>query len=735
MAKLGKLRFNWRGVWVSGNSYEEDDMVYYNGATYICNANTSSTTSPQDRLGTNTDDPGVVGTDWTLYSHGGFGGNANAGQEGYVSANTFVYGANSYSHAYITNSWWRAGTYYYGDSAQFLANTGVIGTYRVKTTSTTLPPANTTVNPTSDWDRIAFGSTDNAKTALVHPKCASPFPNAGYVLRDDWAGETFSGNSANIWYGDTYGYAINNECNNYDRAYFVNKNYGLVRTPGMAGTGLPSSPFRGNASNVFRTSEIPFRHLDWIDGVLPTPDGEPPKLTQVLQHYSGVLVLFNNGEVHYEGLNAAGEAGRGSTGNDNEGVFNRWGYSQVNSGDETTVLRGKKAIRIAMSLGTASAATHSTYALIDNGDNTTTVYACGENAHGQLGQGDTTDLSVPTAITFDAATHGKIVDIWSSGGVTGRLWVLTDQAKMFACGDNLYGTLGVGDTTDKNTLTLVKDWGPEGGIRKFSSGGNHTYGHCGVVTNNGKLWTWGRTDHGQLGNGSTASSQETSPIQIGTNTDWINVWCMGYNNTAFTFGTRGTSEFVNDLYHMGGSPDYIGGLGSTTENLTVGGGQPLDSYGNTISNIINVATMVGYVGNFGSVGLEQYIGPTHFENQNGYKTRWYHQGENIEGTFGRAQNNENFTQQDLPSASTNATAKYYYHQNLYVPADINPYRICYYQFGYQTALMLLVVDKDLGRVYFTGDGDYGLNTSSNVNALATASAGQTAASYVPLPYL
>ena len=50
---LGKLKFNWRGDWISSSSYEIDDVVYYNGSAYVAvQNNTASNPASQHALGT-----------------------------------------------------------------------------------------------------------------------------------------------------------------------------------------------------------------------------------------------------------------------------------------------------------------------------------------------------------------------------------------------------------------------------------------------------------------------------------------------------------------------------------------------------------------------------------------------------------------------------------------------------------------------------------------------------------
>jgi len=723
MAHIGKLRFNWRGVWVSGTNYKPDDMVQYKGQTYICNANTSSTTSPQDRVTTNSDNPGSAGTEWTLYSHSGLGGDANRGETGYKSSNTFMFGTDRSSHGHLTNSYWRSGTYYHGDNVQYIANNGVSGTYRVNVASTTLPPANTTANPTTDWDRIAFGTASPNKTALVHPDCAEPFPNSGYILRSQWSGNNMVGNSTPAWFGDTYGYGVTDSTQYFmGGCCFINKNFLPVTIPGDAANATAGSPPFEQVDNFWTTSEVPFRHLDYLDGVLDTPDGEPPKVSMLLKDYAGMFVLFNNGEVHYYGANTKGQAGRGTTTDtEQNGAFNRWGYANVNRTGETKVLRGKKAIRIAMTLGNATNTDTATYALISYGaNNTNEIWHSGDNHYGQGAAAGSVDNTVPTHITtgangWDQAAFGNPVDIWANGGTYGRIWVLTDTGKMYACGYNVHGQLGVGDLVSKPVWTLVKDWGTVGGIKKFATAGNQR-NVAAVVAGNGTLWTWGENAAGALGQGDT--SVRSSPTQVGSDTDWQNVWVFGGSGTGtgdhVTFATKGTSQTDNDLYACGDGANYVLGQGNATDQQSFV--QPLDSYGATISNIVNVKAITGTGAVHIGIGLEQYIADTSITNQNGYKTRWYFQGDQYGNVFelgSAASPTTNTLDADLPKPSASATEQYYYHQNLRVFPGVNPYRISLQTRGYtQATSAAIYFDKDVGRVIATGATYYGLDNYS-----------------------
>ena len=92
-------------------------------------------------------------------------------------------------------------------------------------------------------------------------------------------------------------------------------------------------------------------------------------------------------------------------------------------------------------------------------------------------------------------------------------------------GDNGYGKLGLGDTTNRSSPTQV---GSLTNWAAIASGNQDTV----AVKTDGTLWCWGRNNDGQAGDGTQIS--RSSPVQIGSDTDWLGIVSGGYGYVAAT---------------------------------------------------------------------------------------------------------------------------------------------------------------------------------------------------------
>lgn len=146
------------------------------------------------------------------------------------------------------------------------------------------------------------------------------------------------------------------------------------------------------------------------------------------------------------------------------------------------------------------------------------LYGWGTGFNGRLGLGNTTYYSSMKQVGAGST--------WIDAGGIGAFGsyhsvLIKSTGELFTAGWNLYGQLGLNDTTSRSTLTQVgalTNW-------KFSRGGN---GSSFAVTNNNKLYAWGSNNSGQLGLGNTVN--RSSPVQVG-NDGWLDVASGSYNKT------------------------------------------------------------------------------------------------------------------------------------------------------------------------------------------------------------
>lgn len=121
------------------------------------------------------------------------------------------------------------------------------------------------------------------------------------------------------------------------------------------------------------------------------------------------------------------------------------------------------------------------------------VLAWGYNYYGQLGNNSTKGSNAPVAVTGILA--GKTVVATSAG--YGHSVALCSDGTLAAWGDNKYGQLGNGSTTSSNMPVAVKSTGLLSGktVVAVSAGESHSLALC----SDGTVAAWGRDGDDQLG--------------------------------------------------------------------------------------------------------------------------------------------------------------------------------------------------------------------------------------------
>lgn len=175
----------------------------------------------------------------------------------------------------------------------------------------------------------------------------------------------------------------------------------------------------------------------------------------------------------------------------------------------------------------------------------------GWNVFGQLGNGNTTDRSVPTGIT--GATGTRTV---SSGAYHGL--ALSDDGNVTAWGWNGVGEVGDGTTTDRATPARVVGLSD---VTAVSAGAYHSL----ALRADGTVWAWGWNAFGQVGDG-TATDRH-APVKVAGLSNVVAVAAGSYHSlalradgTVWAWGWNGVGQLGNGTVDNALTPRQVTGL-------------------------------------------------------------------------------------------------------------------------------------------------------------------------------
>lgn len=237
----------------------------------------------------------------------------------------------------------------------------------------------------------------------------------------------------------------------------------------------------GIGTNTISTPISPVNTSGVLNGV---------SISQVAIGGTNTLALGGNGRVYSWGDNGVGQLGNANNSVSNVPV------AVVNSG----VLNGLNVTHI-------TAGQHHGIALANNGR----VYTWGRNLYGQLGNAGSSNSNVPVAVASGSMPNGVSVSHIAAGGYHNL--VLGSNGVIYTWGNNPTGQLGNASNQNSNIPVAVISTGVLNGqtVTQLAAGIDHSL----ALGNDGRVYSWGANNSGQLGSGSVSTSSYV-PVAVNT---------------------------------------------------------------------------------------------------------------------------------------------------------------------------------------------------------------------------
>jgi alpha-tubulin suppressor-like RCC1 family protein len=288
------------------------------------------------------------------------------------------------------------------------------------------------------------------------------------------------------------------------------------------------------------------------------------------------------GKVYSCGYNKYGQLGLNSTNDKEEPQLIQTYYG---NGDAITITK---------------IACGSSYSLFLTNDGR--VYSCGYNYYGQLGLNYTYEqINYKTTPKIIETFYDNEIKITKIACGSSHSLFLTNDGRVYSCGYNYYGQLGLNSTNNQKAPQLIQTFYNKITITEIAGGAYHSL----FLTNEGYVYSCGYNYKGQLGLNYTYEqiNYKTTPQLIQTYYDYGNAVKDEIKITKIACGYYHSLFLTNDGHVYSCGYNYFGqlGLNSTNNQEAPQLIQTYYDYGNAVKDEIKISKIAG--GSFHSLFL------------------------------------------------------------------------------------------------------------------------------------
>ena len=259
-------------------------------------------------------------------------------------------------------------------------------------------------------------------------------------------------------------------------------------------------------------------------------------------------ILYEDGDLYLRGVQSLGHFGIGNT-----AVQLKFVLSAQNVADYVTSSNGDQDEQPMAAV------------ILTDGS----VMTAGDNGHGELGIGSTTNTYTWTKV-YDIASYSndKAIKCLVNGDDVASFYILTESGKLFVSGYNGYGQLGNGTTSNISTLTQISPSINGEKIIDIVANGYYDATYTGstfILTDAGKVYATGYNNVGQLGVGDTTNRSSFAEIVYEASHD------VSLDPVVKIFAFHRTSAYLTqggDLYAVGQANNGSLGDGTTTNTTS-----------------------------------------------------------------------------------------------------------------------------------------------------------------------